>query len=203
MDTPAVLQQQLKNEFSIPPEILESVTEILSDDEASLSACSLVSRSFLSACRVHRFRHLTFSNPSPADRLHAYERCLALRSLLIRAPDLIKYTFSLTLALEKPLNNDRNLLWIIERLDCLSSLELVSGVVEPIIDWDFLPEELQQALIALLRRSSNTLCNLTIDCYENAPLEILRGLVHSNGYYSGIPVGLPNHPLVWISHRRL
>ncbi len=74
MDTTTTPRHHFENELVIPQEMLEFVAEHLGNDEASLSAFSLVSRNFLSACRVHRFRHLTFASPSVEDRLHASER---------------------------------------------------------------------------------------------------------------------------------
>ncbi|TFK73302.1 hypothetical protein BDN72DRAFT_894132 [Pluteus cervinus] len=174
MDAMAASQPRFKKELVIPQEILELVVENLGDDEVSLSAFSLVSRIFLSACRVHRFRHLTFANPLAEDRFHAYKQCLALRKLATEAPDLLRHTRRLTLILERPLGNDPSLPWIIERLRCLSSLRLLSGSVEPVIEWDSFSPELQQALQVLFRRSP-TIHSLVIRSYENVPVEILRG----------------------------
>ncbi|TFK73297.1 hypothetical protein BDN72DRAFT_216011 [Pluteus cervinus] len=166
--------------------MLEFVAEHFGHDEASLTAFSLVSRNFLSACRVRLFR------PSPS--------CIRTMSRTPQTdggdPDLTRHVRCLTLVLERSLGNDPNLPWIIQRLDNLQSIRLLSRCV---VAWDSISPELQDALHAVFPRST-TLNNLVIELYESIPVEIIRGVrPYSSVSRSMIVVGPPTHPYLLIS----
>lgn len=160
-----------KSNHSLPLELFDNVIDFLHDDPATLEACSLVCREWVSSSRYHLFRLITLSPPSHSLSEHSLTSCHRLYEVLVSSPRIASYIQELVIS-----EGNISISWtswekflplLLRKLVNLQRLEIQAypGSLALVNTW---PEEQLSHLIQALSSISLRELKLHYTCFRHA-----------------------------------